>query len=115
MVSRYSSETVSANVPQSPQISQVRGQRVAIVRLQRVILDDFFQLVDRAVQLPLVEMSPAQVAIELRQLSLNIAIAIPFFFLSSREIGSPPQIVLHPSPYVPRPPIFLTEDQHGRA
>ncbi len=84
-----------SQIAQGPQIAEVVGQGVAIMRLQGVVFHHVLQVIDRIVQLPLVKMIAAQFAVELRKMMLDVFIARPLFLVVSREIRGPFEIVLN--------------------
>src|ERR1700680_781358 len=85
------------------QVSKIVCQRVAVLALQRVVINNIFQIVDDAIQLALVEMSLAQMPIEIRRAALCVSISLDLFFVSldfldvsmAPEIRSPFEMILH--------------------
>jgi hypothetical protein len=102
------------------QVTNIVGERITVLALQRVVLDDVFQIADEAVQLAFVEFSFAQVPIEVRSLPLRISIPLDLLFVSLDfldvsmvpEIRGPFEVTLHTGYQVARSGIW---DILGRA
>src|SRR6266481_3742460 len=75
-VCRLSACTTSLLGAEDSQIPQIGGQRVAILALQRVVVDNIFYIVDERVQIAFVVFSLAQLSIEVRSAALRVSIAL---------------------------------------
>jgi outer membrane protein len=71
-------------IAQRSQIRQILRQRIAIMRLQRVVLHHVFQIVDSGVQLTFIELPRPQVSVELRQMMLHGVVPVSLLLILAR-------------------------------
>jgi hypothetical protein len=91
------------------EIPKIVAERVTILTLQRVVIDNILQVADESIQLALIEFSLAQVPIEIRSAVLRVSIPLDLFLVSldlldvsvASEISGPFEVALHTPDQVP--------------